>query len=165
MWVPTTPQSSGKNSRLFWLIGHFAEIKWKFSRLFARILSEVPFQRKCTGEIPVHRTTRSIPAKYAGEFPFHDDRNYISRLTVASVAFRLFGSCAVIKPTVIEQTNLPEVFLLERSHQLIAEPLRHQNRPPFPVVTCSISIWEGRNHRAGPTRKRMAHQLNIWLAP
>lgn len=33
-------------------------------------------------------------------------------------------------PAVVQQTDLPPVFFLKGTHQLVAEPLRHHDRPP-----------------------------------
>ena len=54
-------------------------------------------------------------------------------------------------PAVIQQTNLPNVLLLVRAHQLIAQPLRHLRRPP-PGPYCMNSIWAGAGRCAGPKR-------------
>ena len=35
------------------------------------------------------------------------------------------GFAAVIKPAIVQQTDLPAVFFLKSGHQLIAKPLRH----------------------------------------
>lgn len=36
------------------------------------------------------------------------------------------GLAAVVKPAIVQQTDLPAVLLLKSGHQLIAKPLRHR---------------------------------------
>jgi hypothetical protein len=62
------------NSRLFRRFGDIANISRKFSRLFAQIMAEAPFDQKYTGENPFHQTGKSNPLKCGGDFPVHTDR-------------------------------------------------------------------------------------------